>query len=215
MPNDPRNRLEELCRVRGVDFATLSRLCGKNASYIQQYIRRGSPKRLGERERGLIADYFDIDQTELGGPPSNDAKKGRLVSISQRPVRAAAGAGQMPDDERASATIAFDRAWLKRLTPSGSDRLSIIQVDGDSMAPTLTSGDDILVDEGDGADRLRDGIYVMRVDGALVVKRLALHPMGRKVTIQSDNPAYADWPDVPLDDIDCIGRVIWSGGRVS
>lgn len=201
--------------MRGVDFATLSRLCGKNASYIQQYIRRGSPKRLGERERGLIADYFDIDQTELGGPPSNDAKKGRLVSISQRPVRAAAGAGQMPDDERASATIAFDRAWLKRLTPSGSDRLSIIQVDGDSMAPTLTSGDDILVDEGDGADRLRDGIYVMRVDGALVVKRLALHPMGRKVTIQSDNPAYADWPDVPLDDIDCIGRVIWSGGRVS
>ncbi|WP_407696143.1 S24 family peptidase [Sphingomicrobium marinum] len=68
------------------------------------------------------------------------------------------------------------------------------------MAPTLASG---------------DGIYVLRIDGALVVKRVALHPMGRKVTVQSDNPAYADWPDMALADIDPIGRVIWSGRRVS
>lgn len=61
---------------------------------------------------------------------------------------------------------------------------------------------------------LRDGIYVLRVDEALVVKRLAIHPIGRKATIQSDNPAYADWPDVPLADIACIGRVIWAARRV-
>ena len=63
------------------------------------------------------------------------------------------------------------------------------------MAPTLNAGDDILVDLGDGADRLRDGIYVLRIDEALVVKRLALHPVGRSITVQSDNPAYPDWPD--------------------
>ncbi len=215
MPNDPRNRLEELCRMRGVEFVTLSRLVGRNDAYIQQYIRRGSPKRLGERERKLIADYFDVDEGELGAPRAAPPGGRRLVGISQRPVRAAAGAGQLPEDEQASASIAFDRAWLKRLTPSASDKLSIIQVEGDSMAPTLVNGDDILVDEGDCHDRLRDGIYVLRVDGALMVKRLALNPMGRKVTIQSDNPAYADWPDVPLADIECIGRVIWAGGRVS
>ena len=79
------------------------------------------------------------------------------------------------------------------------------------MAPTLSAGDDILVDLADGAERLRDGIYVLRVDGALLVKRLAIHPVGRRVTVQSDNPAYADWPDCGLDEIDCIGRVIWAG----
>ena len=56
-------------------------------------------------------------------------------------------------------------------------------------------GDDILVDLGDCEERLRDGIYVLRADDALVVKRLALHPAGRRVTVQSDNPAYPDWPD--------------------
>ena len=82
------------------------------------------------------------------------------------------------------------------------------------MSPTLNQGDEILVDPGDAAERLRDGIYVLRADDALVVKRLALHPMGRRVTVQSDNPAYPDWPDCGLDDIHVIGRVIWSGRRV-
>ena len=46
-------------------------------------------------------------------------------------------------------------------------KLSIIRVEGDSMAPTLNAGDDILVDPADCAERLRDGIYVLRVDEAL------------------------------------------------
>ena len=82
------------------------------------------------------------------------------------------------------------------------------------MAPTLNPGDDILVDLDDCEERLRDGIYVLRVDDALVVKRLALNPRGRRLTIQSDNPAYPDWPDCALDEISCIGRVIWSGRKI-
>ncbi|HET9397647.1 MAG TPA: S24 family peptidase, partial [Sphingomicrobium sp.] len=64
-------------------------------------------------------------------------------------------------------------------------------------------------------DGLRDGIYVLRVDENLMVKRLAIHPVGRKVTVQSDNPAYGDLPDCRLDEIDCIGRVVWAGRRVA
>ena len=59
-----------------------------------------------------------------------------------------------------------------------------------------------------------DGIYVLRADEALVVKRLALHPAGRRVTVQSDNPAYPDWPDCDIDDLQCIGRVIWAGRKI-
>jgi phage repressor protein C with HTH and peptisase S24 domain len=47
-----------------------------------------------------------------------------------------------------------------------------------------------------------------------VVKRLALNPLGRRVTVQSDNPAYPDWPDCGLGEINCIGRVIWASRRV-
>jgi phage repressor protein C with HTH and peptisase S24 domain len=82
------------------------------------------------------------------------------------------------------------------------------------MAPTLSAGDDILIDPIDCSERLRDGIYVLRVDDALVVKRIALNPVGRRVTVQSDNPAYPDWPDCGIDDVNCIGRVIWAGRRI-
>ena len=83
------------------------------------------------------------------------------------------------------------------------------------MAPTLLPGDDILVDRSDGDARVRDGIYVLRMDDTLMVKRLTLHPVTRRVTVQSDNPAYADWPDLSLSDIKLIGRVIWTGRRVA
>jgi phage repressor protein C with HTH and peptisase S24 domain len=35
------------------------------------------------------------------------------------------------------------------------------------------------------------------------------------VTVQSDNPNSPDWPDRKLDELDCIGRVIWAGRRIS
>jgi phage repressor protein C with HTH and peptisase S24 domain len=211
--NDPRVVLERLCAERGEDFAGLSRMLGRNSAYIQQFVRRGVPKRLGEAERRKLARYFSISESLLGGP-AEDEQVGTLVPVKRSPVRASAGPGAIPYDEAGKPYFAFDEAWLKSLTASPSSRLSIIRVEGDSMAPTLNAGDDILVDLGDCAERLRDGIYVLRADDALVVKRLALHPAGRRVTVQSDNPAYPDWPDCDIDDLLCIGRVIWAGRKI-
>lgn len=82
------------------------------------------------------------------------------------------------------------------------------------MSPTLSEGDDILVDRGDHTERLRDGIYVLRQEEMLVVKRLAINPVSRSVTIKSDNPAYPDWPDCDLATLSIIGRVVWAGRKV-
>ncbi|HKT14068.1 MAG TPA: S24 family peptidase [Allosphingosinicella sp.] len=213
MLNDPRAVLERLCAERGEDFAGLSRMLGRNPAYIQQFVRRGVPKRLGEAERRKLARYFSISEALLGGP-AEDEPVGGLVPVKRSPVRASAGPGAIPYDEAGKAYFAFDETWLKGLTSSPSGRLSIIRVEGDSMAPTLNAGDDILVDLGDCDSRLRDGIYVLRADDALVVKRLALHPAGSRVTVQSDNPAYPDWPDCDIDDLRCIGRVIWAGRKI-
>lgn len=138
-----------------------------------------------------------------------------LVAIRRCAVRASAGAGAIADDQVARPHFAFDPGWLRALTTTPSEHLTMIRVEGDSMAPTLGAGDDILVDHDDPAAGLRDGIYVLRVDGALLVKRLAIHPFGKRVTVQSDNPTYPDWPDRALDELSCIGRVIWAGRRIS
>ena len=215
MPNDPRKALERLCAERGEDFAGLSRFLGKNPAYIQQYIRRGTPKRLKEDERRKLAHYFGVPETMFGGPAESPPQGGALVPVKRVLVRASAGPGAMASEERAHPYFAFDERWLRLLTGSKAEDLSIIRVEGDSMAPTLNDGDDILVDRAGCREGLRDGIYVLRVDDALLVKRLAIHPLGRRVTVQSDNPAYPDWPDCGLDEVHCIGRVIWAGRRIA
>jgi phage repressor protein C with HTH and peptisase S24 domain len=216
MTSNPRQVLERLCSERGENFASLSRLIGRNDAYIQQYLRKGTPRQLGERERRTLARYFHISESMLGGlPQDSEAEYGELVPVARVQVRASAGPGAIPGDESARPYFAFDPRWLKALTGSPASKLSLIRVEGDSMAPTLSAGDDILVDLADGPDRLRDGIYVLRVDGALLVKRLAIHPVGRRVTVQSDNPAYGDLPDCGLDEIECIGRVIWTGRKIA
>jgi phage repressor protein C with HTH and peptisase S24 domain len=211
---DPRAVLERLVRERGEDYAGLSRLLGRNAAYMQQYIRRGTPKRLAEEDRRTLARYFQIDETLLGGPaspavPVADAP----VAVPRLRVEASAGPGAFAKDERSRPHLAFDPAWLRRLA-GDVRRLSMINVRGDSMSPTLEDGDEILVDEGDAAARLRDGVYVLRMDDALLVKRLALNPSARTITVCSDNPAYLNWPDCDPADFDIFGRVVWAGGRI-
>jgi hypothetical protein len=209
---DGRAALARLIEERGEDYAGLSRLLGRNPAYVQQFIKRGSPRRLAEADRRILARYFDVDEALLGAP---EAAPGRgLRPVPRLDVDASAGAGAFDGDERGGGHIAFDPAWLRRVARGAPDQLSIIRVAGDSMAPTLADGDDILVDRGDAAARLRDGIYVLRIDDAVVVKRIALNPAARKVSIRSDNPAYPGWPDCDPGAVDIVGRVVWAGRRI-
>lgn len=209
---DGRTALARLIAERGEDYAGLSRLLGRNPAYVQQYIKRGSPRRLAEADRRLLARYFAVDDAMLGGLPASGSTG--LQPVSRLDVGAAAGAGAFDGEERSRAHIAFDPAWLRRVARGAPDQLSIIRVAGDSMAPTLADGDDILVDRGDGEERLRDGVYVLRRDDALVVKRLGLDPATRRIAIRSDNPAYPSWPDCDPASVDILGRVVWAGRRI-
>lgn len=210
--DEARAALQRLIEERREDYAGLSRLIGRNPAYVQQYVRRGTPRRLAERDRRLLARYFDVPETLLGGPAEPPLVD--QVAVPRLAVGASAGAGAVAASEAAEGHIAFDRKWLRRLSAEAV-ALSIIRVEGDSMAPTLADGDEILVDRGDRERRPRDGIYVLRIDGALVVNRLSLGPTRGRVSVTSDNPAYPGWPDCGLTDIDLVGRVVWVGRRLA
>lgn len=213
MEEDPRLTLDRLIRDRHEDYASISRLLGRNAAYVQQFIKRGIPRKLDEDDRRTLARYFGVSESVLGGPGASDAEE-RLATVPVLAVAASAGAGAFAEDERVETAMRFDPAWLRRLRLDPSN-LSVIRVTGDSMAPTLDDGDDILVDRGDTLDRLRDGIYVLRLDGVLNVKRLLLDPSRRRVTVKSDNPAYRNWPVLDRGGVDVVGRVVWAGRRFS
>lgn len=215
---DPRTALDRLLAERGIDYARISQVIGRNPAYIQQYIKRGSPRRLAEQDRARIAAYLGVSEAMLGGPVQRVATPARargpgMILVPKLAIGASAGAGASVDGEAVEGEVAFDPKWLRDL---GADprALSIIRVEGDSMAPTLDDGDDILVDGGDAAARLRDGIYVLRMDDVLMVKRVARAPGQGRISVISDNPHYRSWDDLPMALVQLVGRVVWTGRRV-
>lgn len=81
------------------------------------------------------------------------------------------------------------------------------------MEPTLRPGDMMLIVK-QGAQPVTDGIYVVRLEGTLLVKRLQRLP-GNALNVSSDNPAYKPFIiDRKSDgDFAIVGRVIWAGRR--
>lgn len=207
-----REELDRLIQQRRLGYSSISRMIGRNSSYIQQFIKRGSPRKLDDDDRRMLASFFGVEEQVLGGPPA--PMRDGLIEIPVLNVDASAGFGAIAESETAHTRFGFDERWLARLTRAKSASLSIIHVLGDSMEPTLSDGDEVLVDASDQGSRLRDGIYVLRADDALVVKRVTLKPGGRKITISSDNSAYPSWDDVDRSEIQVVGRVIWFGRAV-
>lgn len=219
-----RKRLDALISTRGEDYASLSRMLGRNPTYIQQFVKRGVPRRLSETDRRVIAAHFGIAERLLGGPdeagsravlprPGLVQRAEDYVLIPQLSVGASAGDGAEIGSESPYAMLAFQSRWVRSIASARPDALTVIAVQGDSMLPTLADSDQILVDTADN-DRLRDGIYVLRTDDALLVKRLSVNPSTRRLTIKSDNDAYPSWDDCDPAGVQVIGRVVWVGRRL-
>ena len=205
-----RSRLLELTEQSRTSLSALSAMIGRNPSYLQQFVRKGSPRKLEEADRRLLAEFFGIDERELRG----DGIARRLnaaqdfVTVPRLRLGASAGPGSYSAEEISFDTFRFSRAWLREMGLEGAD-LSAIRVEGDSMEPVLRSGDEILVDRN---NRGGEGIHVVRIGDALHVKQVQVGGSDRLKLI-SANAAYAPI-DLSRDDVDIVGRVVWKSGRV-
>ena len=212
--SDARANLMQLAQEKGVSLKSLSEMLGRNASYLQQFVRKGSPRKLEEGDRGRLARFFGVSEALLGGSQEENSyisgsSAGDWVDIARLPLEASAGPGAMATEESPFDSFRFSRRWLRELGVA-ADTLSAIAVSGDSMEPDLRDGDEILVDR--SPRPLRDGIHVVRLGDALHVKRVQ-QVGAERLQLISANPAYPP-VDVALDEIDVIGRVVWKGGRV-
>ena len=212
MADDVRSGLDALIRESGEDYSSVSRLLGRNSAYIQQFIKRGTPRRLSEEDRRKLAAFFRVPEQRLGGPVSATAVA-PLIAVSRVEIGASAGPGTMAEIEERGAPIGFDPSLLRALGVRPGSSLSIIRVTGDSMEPTLLDGDDILVDLSEASVRY-GAVHVLRFNEMLMVKRL-LREGQHRLIVKSDNPAY---PAMHVDDpsaLRVIGRVLWCGRRLA
>lgn len=216
---DPRARLLALATERGVSLSGLSELIGRNSTYLQQFIRKGSPRKLEETDRRTLARFFGVDEAELGAPEEKStggagssagkSPRGEWVDVPRLPLGASAGPGALALEELPIGAFRFSARWLRQqgLDPA---QLSAIRVEGDSMEATLRDGDEILVDR--TPRPLRDGIHVVRTGDALLVKRLDTGRPG-VIALVSDNAAYQTL-ELPPEEVQVIGRVVWKSGRL-
>ncbi|MEM9311313.1 MAG: S24 family peptidase [Pseudomonadota bacterium] len=215
----PRARLLALSQEQGVSLSSLSEMLGRNASYLQQFLRKGSPRKLEEGDRNTLARFFGVEESELreadaevrdnSYTPPLRRRSPDYVDVPRLDIGASAGPGALPDAEQVFDAFKFSRRWLSEHGLE-SAALSVITVEGDSMEPLLNDGDEILVDRSQRA--FRDGVHVVRLGETLMVKRVASAGAGR-FSLLSQNLAYPP-VGVEAEEIEIIGRVVWKGGRI-
>ena len=77
------------------------------------------------------------------------------------------------------------------------------------MEPTIKAGEYLLASRSERHLKLADGIYIVRLEGNVLVKRIQILP-GQKIKISSDNPSYDPY-EIKLDegvDFDILGKVV-------
>ncbi|MEN3748803.1 S24 family peptidase [Sphingomonas sp. HF-S3] len=182
--------------------ALLSRVIGRNPAYLQQYLSRGSPRELSVGDRARIARFLGVPEARFGVVPDR-----QIIEVTRMDLGASAGPGRLAEEDRRGQAGLVDPLLLRKLGVR-ADAASLIRVRGDSMEGTLFEGDEILVDSDRRVPSGRHSLFVIRYDGALMVKRLL--PLGSEIEVISDNPDYRSWT-APVGEIDVVGRVVWLG----
>ena len=119
-------------------------------------------------------------------------------------VRLAAGSGEVLDQEAvAGGHVAFRREWLHHHGLRAKN-LSLVDVTGDSMVPTIRAGDSALVDHSKRQPR-SDRIFALHTPDGLIVKRM--RRQGGRWMAESDNAKHGPRALGETDGV--IGRVMW------
>lgn len=137
-----------------------------------------------------------------------------FVFIPRYNVQASAGPGADVSIENIMHPMSFRKYWINNVLGVCAKSLIVIGVKGDSMAGEINNGDIILINKDD--TNLLNGIYVIRIEGDLIVKRIQRLP-GGIIKVISANKEYESFEidtNNPPVDFEAIGRVVWHGRNV-
>src|SRR3984893_2371635 len=198
------NNISKIRHARGMSQQQLANKLKPPAVSVGRYEREDQRLSLPLLRR--FAKIFDVTIGEIAGETRLTPD---YLSVPVFDLRAAAGAGALAQDNEPAGHLMFREQWLRRMS-SDIPRLFVLEISGDSMWETLHQGDQARVDPAQ-TNALREGLYVIRIDDMLQVKRISMHPVTKLLTVKSDNPAYRTYDNIQPDDIAIMGRVVWIG----
>lgn len=132
-----------------------------------------------------ISEIANIDFYFLLNGKNITVDNNENYNIDLLNVRAGAGEGIYNYVIETVDTISLDKSFFR--TPINTNKIKGIQVDGDSMEPTLRDGDYVLIDE--NINFGTNGIYAIQYGGQILIKRLQFK-MDGTILIISDNDKY-------------------------
>ncbi|WGW01578.1 S24 family peptidase [Vibrio sp. YMD68] len=138
---------------------------------------------------GVDLNWLAYGESSLQSLPTASPMHKDSVEVIQYDFKASAGAGCLVVSENPVAKFEFSREWLIKQGLNGK-HLTVVEVYGDSMEPTLLDEDLMLVEVIEDPKQARDGVCVLRIDDEVMVKRVQYDFASGGYRITSDNTAY-------------------------
>lgn len=203
------DRVRELVRrriaSRDLNMSELSKAVGKNHAYIQQYLNKGSPKRLPEDVRVKLAPLLDLTEDDLGKPQAQSpSKHENVIPLPQ-------SAHMIPVVGEARAGTWWEPSQVEKPVNNGAPRVGasptypveaqyLLRIAGNSMSRVIKPGEYVHCVEIHNYDHpIADGdiVHVERIrdDGGLhevTIKRYRVRNGQRELWPDSDDKDFQD-----------------------
>jgi phage repressor protein C with HTH and peptisase S24 domain len=177
-------------------------------------------------ELEVLAREYNTTPTQLLGGEAQDTARSatvprgvralqvdELIYVPLFDLREQAEGAAFTDADSVLAMRPFDAQFIRYDLGIAHDDLAMFGVVGASMEPWLHARDAVLADLRD-RDALTEGVHLIRLDGALLMKRLQRLP-GKILRVSSYNPAYEPFDIQGHESADrdfaVLGRVRWAG----
>ncbi len=211
--------IRELVRFSGKTSAEVARAAGLASSTINRHFNGTAETRLSlstiEKLKSAYPTFpgwprLGASDTRLDfNYPDHIVEKRQAepdtVELEQIDLRYGLG-GTYADGPIEVERRPFSREWLRSITTTAPRHLFWAIGDGDSMEPTIRSGEIILIDRSQDTPRMDDGIWAVTHGEIGMIKRLRQLPNGT-VELHSDNHLVR--PQTAVDgELHVIGRVI-------
>jgi len=203
----PNQRLSEARKSLGLSLAAFAAPLGRSHQAVHDWEKGNAP--ILPMTAEAIERHHHISKSWLldgAGDMFVKFSESDQITVPVLAPKPRAGKGKTLDDYvGGEGGMSFDGRWLRSVFGVAPENLCLMQVDGDSMAPTLAPNEMVFVDGLGGLPEYRDGVWVLRLDGHLFIKRVQLLASG-KYHVSCDNPAYRP---LEMDDTSrLLGRVV-------
>jgi transcriptional regulator with XRE-family HTH domain len=168
---------------------------------------------------GTGGSHIESSDVLRDEPTHDDALGPAPGHVPELDTRAGLGGGGVParevrkdgkhtDPLKAEGWL-FPPSFVRDQLHTSPNRLLVLDTTGDSMAPTILSGERVIVDTGHKTPT-PDGLYAIRdTFESIVVKRLQVLRSSRptRVKVMSDNANHPS-EEIPLGELEIVGKVL-------